>query len=95
MTFCVEALERRKNGFELVWKNSALSRERLGYAQTGRQLKRRLERCHSSKRKRVQKEIKDSGDHKGDTVFDWIVDIIRIHGDGGQEASDNVVLRLE
>lgn len=32
-------------GFILVWKNSALSKELLGYDETVRQLEKRLDRC--------------------------------------------------
>jgi RNAse (barnase) inhibitor barstar len=44
-----------EGGFVLLWKNSAVSRERLGYPETVRQLERRLARCHPSSRECVGK----------------------------------------
>jgi hypothetical protein len=32
---------------------------------------------------------------QGTTVFDWLIEIIQIHGVGGDEAEDNVKLALE
>jgi hypothetical protein len=31
---------------------------------------------------------------EGSTLFDWVVEIIRDHGPGGDEAEDNVRLEL-
>lgn len=42
-----------EGGFILRWKNSMVSRERLGYPETVRQLDRRLSRCHQSNRQSV------------------------------------------
>lgn len=82
------------DGFVLVWENADLSRIRLGYAETTRQLERRLAHCHPSQRYFVKRQIAESQNHEGDTVFDWLVDILRAHGAGGEEAEDNVVLML-
>jgi len=46
-----------EGGFILRWKNSAVSRERLGYAETVRQLDPRLTRCHPSNRQAVGQEL--------------------------------------
>ena len=81
-------------GFTLRWKNSELSRQRLGYSETVRQLEDRLRHCHPSNRKNVENELKLARAGQGPTVFDWIVDIIRIHGTGGEEADDRVDLIL-
>src|SRR5215468_4974388 len=43
-----------QGGFILRWQKSSLSRERLGYAETVRQLENRLKRCHPSNRETVQ-----------------------------------------
>ena len=37
----------------------------------------------------------DAGSGKGQTIFEVLVEIIRIHGVGGREARDNVTLVLE
>ena len=82
-------------GFILIWQNAALSRERLGYAETERVLESRLARCHPTARRDVRRDLRLVRSHKGDTAFDWIVDIIRIHGPGGAEGEDNVILKLQ
>jgi RNAse (barnase) inhibitor barstar len=56
-----------EGGFVLRWKNSALSRERLGSFKEGVE----------------------------PTVFELLVEIIRVHGAGGAEAEDGVELVLE
>jgi RNAse (barnase) inhibitor barstar len=40
-------------GFVLRWVNAAVSRERLGYPETVKQLERRLSRCHPLNRESV------------------------------------------
>lgn len=81
-------------GFVLVWEHAEISKARLGYAETIRQLERRLERCHPLNRDSVKAQLEHAKKDKGPTVFDWLVEIIRVHGVGGQEAEDNVVLEL-
>ena len=81
-------------GFVLIWENSEVSRRRLGYPETVRVLERRLERCHPTSRRFVKKELRNAQENKGATVFDWLVEIIRVHGAGGEEAESNVVLKL-
>lgn len=83
------------NGFILRWKNSQLSRDRLGYAETVRQLQVRLIRCHPSNREHVRAEIQAACDNTGPTVFDWLVQIISTHGPGGRQQVDGVELILE
>jgi len=82
-------------GFILEWRSSELSKERLGYSETVRQLEERLSRCHSTARKRVSAELELARKHAGPTVFDWLVEIIRLHGEGGSEAEDSVELHLK
>ncbi len=82
-------------GFILIWENSDLSRSRLGYTETVRQLELRLERCHLTNRNSVKKQLRNAHSNKGTVVFDWLVEIIRIHGAGGEEAEDNVILKLQ
>jgi RNAse (barnase) inhibitor barstar len=81
-------------GFTLRWLNHDVSRQRLGYAETVRQLELRLQRCHPSNRESVAAELAQAQAHTGPTVFDWLIEIIRIHGPGGEEAEDGVDLVL-
>jgi RNAse (barnase) inhibitor barstar len=74
-------------GFVLVWRNSGLSRKRLGYPETVRQLEKRLQTCHPTAREITESEIEIVKEKKGATVFDWLVEIIR--------EEDRVELRLE
>jgi RNAse (barnase) inhibitor barstar len=66
-------------GFTLVWRRSDLSRDRLGYVETVRQLERRLVECHPGHRSRVRSDLDAARHHQGPTVFDWLVDIISGH----------------
>lgn len=84
-----------EDGFLLIWKNHLLSRSRLGYAETQRVLLRRLTTCHPANDERVQAELALAQQHQGATVFDWLVEIIRIHGPGGPEQEDGVELLLQ
>lgn len=81
-------------GFRLVWRAHSHSREKLGYAQTIRQLEQHLARCHPTNRPSVEAELARARAGTGPTVFDWLLDIIREHGEGGQESSDRVELVL-
>ena len=81
-------------GFTLIWKNAAISRERLGYPETVRQLEARLLRCHSTARDEVGRALARARSNAGPTVFDWIVEIIEDHGVDGAESEDNVALVL-
>ena len=83
-----------EEGFSLVWKNYALSRERLGYPETVRQLQLRLTRCHPLNREYVAENLQSAMRNEGSTVFDWLIEIIRCHGPGGDEEEDNVELIL-
>jgi len=70
-----------QEGFVLVWRSSGLSRERLGYAETIRQLERRLLRCHPSSRSAVKVQLSRARRSEGPTCFDWLVEIIQRHSD--------------
>jgi RNAse (barnase) inhibitor barstar len=83
-----------EGGFVLRWVNSKLSRDRLGYPETARQLERRLSSCHPLNRPRVAADLARAQQGVGPTVFDRLVEIIRIHGEGGAEHEDGVELIL-
>jgi len=83
-----------EGGFVLRWVNSAVSRERLGYPETVRQLERRLTRCHPLNRQSVGEDLERARQGLGPTVFDWLVEIIEVHGADGREQEDGVELVL-
>jgi RNAse (barnase) inhibitor barstar len=81
-------------GFTLRWLHHELSKERLGYKETVRQLKFRMGQCHPSSRVHVAEQLARARLRLGPTVFEWLVETIHRHGPGGEEAEDNVVLEL-
>lgn len=82
-------------GFTLVWQNSAKSRRDLGHPETARWYETNIRTCHPTNTERVQQELEAARRAEGETIFDWLVEIIRTHGPGGNEAEDGVELRLE
>ena len=84
-----------EGGFILRWKNSAISREQLGYPETVRQLERRLTHCHPTNRQSVGEDLERARRGLGATVFDWLVEIVQVHCAGGREQEDGVELILE
>ena len=83
------------DGFVLIWQNSDVSRENLGYLETIRQLERRLVECHPSNRAKVKSELDAARRCEGSTVFDWLVEIIKDHGPEEAEREDRVELLLQ
>jgi RNAse (barnase) inhibitor barstar len=81
-------------GFTMKWSNAAFSKEKLGYAETSRFLEEKLRRCHPSNRESVRAELANARASTGPTLYDWIIEIIRDHGPGGEQAEDNVNLVL-
>ena len=65
-------------GYVLVWKNSDISRVRLGYSETVNELERRLSTAHPSARSSLLQRIQSAKEEKGDTVFDWLINAIKI-----------------
>jgi RNAse (barnase) inhibitor barstar len=84
-----------EGGFTIRWKNHEVSRQRLGYAETVRQLELRLARCHPTNRPQVAEDLKQAQAHQGPTVFDWLMEIIHEHGPGGRYAANGVKLLLD
>jgi RNAse (barnase) inhibitor barstar len=84
-----------ESGFILLWRNSAVSREQLGYPETVRQLDRRLTRCHPSNRQLVGEDLERARLGVGPTVFDWLIEIIEVHCTDGAEQGDGVELVLD
>jgi RNAse (barnase) inhibitor barstar len=84
-----------QGGFMLRWANSKESKQRLGYPETVRQLELRLKRCHASNQEYVAADLDAARKGTGSTVFEWLVQIITTHSEGGAEAEDGVELILE
>ncbi len=81
-------------GFVLCWRSSELSRVRLGYPETIARLERLLQTCHPANRDRIGEELARARRHEGPTVFDQLVELLRDHGPGGEEADSGVELEL-
>lgn len=81
-------------GFVLRWTNADISRERLGYDETGRFLERKLRTCHPSNVEHVRNDLMRARNGEGETLFDFICAILRNHGPDGEEPEDGVVLEL-
>jgi hypothetical protein len=84
-----------EDGFVLVWRGSAVSRERLGCGETIKWLEERAQNCHPTNVPIMKQRLAEARQGKGQTLFDMLVEIIRDHGPGGEEAEDQVDLRLE
>jgi RNAse (barnase) inhibitor barstar len=52
-------------------------------------------RCHPENRTSVEAELREAELGRGSTVFDWLVEIIRVHGPAGTESGDRVALILD
>ena len=68
-------------GFSLVWKHSALSRQRLGIPQTLSYLEHQLATCDSSQRNTILAEIEKLKQGSGQTLFDILIEIIKEHSE--------------
>ena len=73
--------DKPERGFILVWKNSEVSRMRLGYPETVKQLEKTLVECHPANKKSVLERIEAAKRNTGVTMFDKIVNVIRVHPD--------------
>lgn len=68
-----------KHGDTILWKNPMLSRMCLGYDETVRQLERQLREADVSQHSAIFEAIALAKTKKGETVFDWLVEIFRDH----------------
>lgn len=81
-------------GFTIRWLHHRRSMDRLGYPGTVRYLESVLESCHPESRSYVMQLLVDARAGRGRTIFDWLIEIIRRHGPGGDEERDGVLLEL-
>ena len=82
-------------GFILVWKNSDKSKNDLGYEETEKWYEQHSKTCHPSNLEQMIQGMEKARNRQGDTIFDWLVEIIKHHGPGGSDSEDNVILKLE
>jgi RNAse (barnase) inhibitor barstar len=61
--------------YVVEWRDHQVSRERLGYPETARQLEIRLSRCHPMNRSAVSADLAAAREERGTTAFDWLVEI--------------------
>ena len=83
-----------EGGFTLRWLDSECSRETLGYPETIRRLEHVIGRCHPDNVESVSKRIQAAKRGEGPTLYDELIEIIRIHGPEGREEEDGVDLVL-
>jgi RNAse (barnase) inhibitor barstar len=68
------------DGFSFRRLRHAVSAQQLGYAETVRQLERRLASSHPSNRATIETQLVRAQRKEGPTVFDWITEVIRHRG---------------
>jgi len=83
-----------EGGFVLVWRNSVISRSALGWDATIAHWERILKGCHPSNRPSIGNRIDEARHHRGQTLFDLIVEIIGDRGPAGKEPEYGVELVL-
>lgn len=67
------------NKFRLIWRYAQRSREKLGVAETIRQLTLQLRDCHPTKLIKTAWALRAALRGQGPTVFDWLVTLISQH----------------
>jgi len=65
--------------FLLIWENSGYSKNHLGWEETIRYVKSKLKTCHPANTQYVEEDLRLAQQHKGQTLFEIIVDIIKSH----------------
>jgi hypothetical protein len=83
-----------ETGFALVWTNAEVSRKRLGYPETVRQLDLMLSRIRPARADTIVQDLEQAKRGEGHTVFDWLIRIIRSHGESATGRTDAVELVL-
>ncbi len=64
---------------EILWHNCDKSKRDLGWEATIKQLRSMLAKCHPSSRPTIERLLTDTRNNRGQTVFDWIVDLFMSH----------------
>ena len=63
----------------LVWKNLALSKQRLGHEQMTQKLETMLQTCHLSNTPDPTERLDQARQGQGPTLFDWLVEFMEEH----------------
>lgn len=63
----------------LIWENSNESKEKLGWNETIKYITAKLKTCHPANIQLVKDKLESAKQHKGQTLFELIVDIISSH----------------
>jgi hypothetical protein len=69
-------------------------RRARGYEATLERLEALVRTCHPSNVDHLRRRIDMARRLEGPTLFDEIVEILRVHGPGGEEEEDDIVLEL-
>jgi RNAse (barnase) inhibitor barstar len=80
--------------FVLRWLNAERSKNQLGFPETVRYLERKVQTCHPQNVSSVTEDLAAARRGEGQTLFEILVEIIRHHGSGGDEAEDGIELEL-
>jgi RNAse (barnase) inhibitor barstar len=85
-----------KEGFVVVVRGATHLRSVLGHAAVVDRWRRLLRDgvVHPTNRAHVRTVIRDAELGQGPTLFDELIEIIRSHGPGGEDAQDNVLLEV-
>jgi hypothetical protein len=83
-----------EGGFTIRFLNSATAKQVLGHEAMARWLEDHLQTAHPTNREQLMARLAEALRGSGPTLFDEVVDIIRDHGPGGQQAEDAVFIEL-
>jgi RNAse (barnase) inhibitor barstar len=86
---CGDRFGVEDSGFILVWQNSEASRKKLGYEYRISQLLERRKHCHESWYEKIDQQIQDAENGKGETTFDELLEIIQ-----DKDTHDDIELKL-
>ena len=64
---------------KLIWINCLKSKNDLGYDTTIKYLTKKLKKCHRTNVEYVRTELIEAKKHKGETLFEIIINIIKEH----------------
>ncbi len=78
---------KERRPYTLIWKNSAISKARLGHAELARKLESMISSCHPAAIPSVHARLQQAREGKGPTLFDWLVEMM-------QKSQEHVELRL-
>jgi len=66
-----------ESGFKIRWVNASKSKLNLGKTETIIWYTETLKTCHPTNQQRLREKLKEMEKGNGETLFDWIIDIIK------------------